>query len=277
MSKDVKREPATDEQIEKLRLCRHIGPEIPSLIARIDAEVAARKAAELLLDVFEGDPHKRIAALEAALAEKKARAKMWEETTASYATNLSEKLSIIERLEAENSDLKLQHTEATKAFRQVETQLDAENAELRERAEKAERLADIEFHNRKAAESLRDDYAKAREVIVKELAQRRQAQAMAAGETVMFEASWESEVAALKDELLKERERAEKLEIENAELREVLAEVTTDLAEEVQGRYGDELGHVRGIHPAMRSRFDRDMESVGKARKLLEASDGSGM
>ena len=63
----------------------------------------------------------------------------------------------------------------------------------------------------------------------------------------------------------------EKLKLENAQLREILAECALDLKEEVAGRYT-----IEGrIHPAYQDRFDRDMQPVRKAESLLHPNKDS--
>ncbi len=56
-----------------------------------------------------------------------------------------------------------------------------------------------------------------------------------------------------------------------ARLEAVLTEVSDDLAGELDGRYAGMLDH-----PAMKRRYDRDMEPVIKARSLLRALSKEG-
>lgn len=54
-------------------------------------------------------------------------------------------------------------------------------------------------------------------------------------------------------------------------LRELLTQVTEELAEEVTGSYKARYGDP--IHPAMEGRYARDMDTVYRARKLLAGGE----
>ena len=66
------------------------------------------------------------------------------------------------------------------------------------------------------------------------------------------------------DKIVRERDEIEQLRTENAALRECLRECADDLAASLIDQF---RGDIR--YPAQRRRWERDMEPVERARKLL--------
>lgn len=48
----------------------------------------------------------------------------------------------------------------------------------------------------------------------------------------------------------------------------IVSELADDLADELRARYGATDDEGTGVHPAMRQKFDRDMDVVRRARHL---------
>lgn len=63
-------------------------------------------------------------------------------------------------------------------------------------------------------------------------------------------------------------------DVEVRKLRELLAQVTEELAEEVTGNYKSRYGDP--IHPAMELRYERDMGTVYEARAVLTGEPEGG-